>query len=125
MITLKQKGDFSKLDKYFKKSVKISKTENVTLFADKCLEKLKEATPKESGLTSESWKYVIVRRKNSTSVQFYNTNNQNGANVALLLEYGHATRSGTWIQGQNYIDPVVKETYLNILNKTWKEMTDL
>lgn len=125
MITIKQKGDFKKLDKYFTKSLKISKTENINNVADKCIEKLKAATPKDSGLTADSWKYVIVKRKNSKVLQFYNTNIQNGVNVALLLEYGHATRDGAWVEGQDFIEPIVRDAYLSIINNTWKEMTDL
>lgn len=125
MITIKQKGDFKKLDKYFTKSIKITKSINIKLFADKCIEKLKEATPKDSGLTAASWKYTIVSRKNSKTVQFYNTNIQNGVNVALLLDFGHVTRDGAWLEGKNFIEPVMKQTYLSIINNTWKELTDL
>lgn len=125
MITIKQKGDFKKLDKYFTKSLKISKFENINSVANKCIERLKAATPKDSGLTADSWEYVIIKRKGSRVIKFYNTNNQNGVSVALLLEYGHATRDGAWVSGSNYIEPVVRETYLSIINNTWKEMTDL
>lgn len=127
MITIKQKGDFKKLDRYFKRSVKTSSYENINLvnFAERCIERLREATPKNTGLTANSWRYEIIKRKNSRVLRIHNTNIQNGINIALLKDFGHATRSGTWIEGQNYIEPEVRKTYLDILNNTWKEMKRL
>jgi hypothetical protein len=125
MITIKQRGDFKKLDKYFKKSIKITRYENVEQIARDCVDRLKEATPKDSGLTSESWSYIIIERKNSKTIQINNTNIQNGVNVALILEYGHGTRNGSWIEGRNYIAPVIERLYLDIIDKAWKELRNL
>lgn len=125
MITVKQRGDLKKLDKFFKKSIKISEVNNLSVIAERCIARLKEVTPKDSGLTAESWGYNILQRKNFKVLQIYNTNIQNGAKIALLIEYGHASRNGSWVQGKHFITPTMQEEYNKILNTTWKEMKKL
>jgi len=125
MIKITQRGDLKKLDKFFKKSIKITKFRNIEEFARDCIERLKEVTPIDSGLTSESWGYIIIPRRNSKIIQINNTNIQNGVNVALILEYGHGTRNGAWIEGKNYISPVIQKIYFDIINNAWKELKDL
>ncbi len=90
--------------------------------AEQCLAELREATPKDSGLTAESWGYKITSTKKLTSVEFYNNNIQNGINIALLVEYGHITATGGWVEGREYIDPVIQRNYLKIVNDHWKEL---
>ena len=125
-IKFTHKGDFSKTKQYIKKVRKKSDLQlKATDIAEKCIEELQKVTPKDSGLTAESWKYDIIITGKTTKIVFSNTNLQNGLNVALLLEYGHATSDGRWIEGVNYIDPVIKKNYLNAINKSWKEMTKL
>lgn len=125
MIQIKQKGDFKKLDKFFKKSVKLTKFDDINALAEKCIEDLKAVTPKDSGLTANSWTYSIVKGKNYNTLHIYNTNIQNGAKIALLLEFGHVSRDGGWIEGKNFIDPTIREAYNQVLNKTWKELRKL
>lgn len=125
MIKIKSKGDWEKTDKFFKKSIKITKIDNLDLLAERCIERLKESTPKDSGLTAKSWDYEIIKRKNKNTLYIVNTNIQNGTKIALILEFGHATTDGRWIEGKNYIGPATLEAYNEILNDTWKEMKKL
>lgn len=125
MLKIKQKGDFSELDKFFKKSVKINKVNNITTIANECIRQLEMATPVDSGVTAKSWSYNIIRVKNKTTLEILNSNIQNGVNVVILLEYGHASRSGKWIPGKNFVDPIIVEAYNKILSQTWKELTKL
>ena len=125
MISIKSEGNFKKTNKYFTKTIKILKLKDIDKVAKRCIDRLKDATPKRTGLTANSWKYKIIRRKDSVDIRFYNTNNQNGVNVVLLLEYGHMTRGGTWVYGERFIDPAIKKSYNEILDSTWKEMTEL
>lgn len=125
MIKFKQKGNFENLDKYFHKSSEIVKVKDIEPIARKCVQKLIEVTPKDSGLTAESWNYLIVRNDEGVTIQINNTNIQNGINVALLIEYGHGTRNGSWIEGKNYIAPTVLSAYLEVMNSTWEELKRL
>ncbi len=123
-VTIKNHGDFSNFDNYIKKSRKTIKVNNkASLIAEDCIRDLKENTPKDTGLTAESWTYEIKNEGKKTSIIFKNTNIQNGINIALLIEFGHATPSGTWVEGREYIDQSIQQRYLTILNKNWKELT--
>ena len=82
-------------------------------------------TPKDTGLTSESWKYRIVRDKNGSSIEWYNTNVQDGIRVAVVLQYGHATKSGAFIQGRDYINPAMIPVFKEITERVWKEVTSV
>jgi len=123
MISFKQKGTFSKFEKYLDKIKKTSDVGRQAIsIADKIVDELAQATPKDTGLTASSWAYEISQMGNKVSITFLNKNLQNGLNVALLLEYGHGTPSGVWVEGKEYIDPVIQKNYLNIINNAWKEM---
>lgn len=125
MLKIKTKGNWDRTDKFFKKSVKITKIEDITTLAERCIERLKEATPKDSGLTAESWSYEIVKDRGKKTLYITNSNVQNGIKIALLLEFGHATTGGTWVEGQNFIGPITQEEYNKILSETWKELNRL
>lgn len=125
MIKIKQKGDWDRTNKFFKKSIRITKIENITLLAEKCIERLIEETPVDSGITKESWGYEIVTMKNKKSLYIYNKNIQNGINIALLIEFGHSTISGTWVEGKNFIGPITQKAYNDTLKDIWKEMRKL
>ena len=125
MIKIKSKGDWDRTDRFFKKSVKITKIKNIKILAEECIERLKDATPKDSGVTAESWSYEIVKSKNKNSLYIINSNIQNGVKIALILEVGHATIDGRWVEGKNFIEPITQEAYNKILSDTWKELKRL
>lgn len=84
------------------------------------VKKLKEMTPKDTGLTSESWSYEIVKTKNGFSVEFHNSNIQNGCAVAILIDSGHASRNGSWVEGKHFISPIMEE----LIGKTADQIFD-
>lgn len=94
----------------------------ITEIAEKGLEKFKENTPSDSGLTRESWVYEIKKNGKNWVINYNNTNIQNGMNVALLIENGHATPSGKWISGKPYIDKTLKEIQKDLDNR-WEVLT--
>jgi hypothetical protein len=126
MISIKQKGNFNKITDFFNKLNKKSRLGvQAEQIANKCISELKRATPKDSGLTADSWDYKVKIKGDITTIEFINTNLQNGMNVALLLEFGHGTPSGKWVEGKDYIEPIIQKNYLDIVNNGWKEMTEL
>lgn len=119
-------SDFSKTEKYLKRARRTARIgEAADEIGHRCVEELKKVTPKDSGLTAESWDYEININGKQTSIIFYNINIQNGMNVALLLEFGHGTPSGVWVEGQEYIEPVMRSVYLETVNTKWKELKRL
>lgn len=119
-------SNFSKTEKYLKQARRTSRIgENADEIGHRCVEELKKVTPKDSGLTAESWDYEVTINGKTTTILFTNSNIQNGMNVALLLEFGHGTPSGTWVEGQEYIEPVMQKVYLDVLTIKWKELKRL
>lgn len=118
-------GDFSKTTKFLsraKKSVRLSVLEK---YAKKGVEALASATPVDTGLTASSWNYKISNANGSISIDFYNTNKQNGVPIAIILCYGHATGNGGWVEGRDYINPAIQPIFDEMVNDLWREVTKL
>ena len=86
---------------------------------------LASATPVSTGLTANSWDYKIERKNGSATITFYNTNIQNGVPIAIILQYGHGTRNGGWVQGRDYINPAIQPIFDKIAEHAWREVTKL
>ena len=86
---------------------------------------LASATPKDTGLTAASWSYRIEQRNGSATIAFYNSNIQNGVPIAIILQYGHGTRNGGWVQGRDYINPAIQPVFDKIAENAWREVTKL
>ena len=125
MITVHSKGDFSKAKKYLfavKEKVKVSDLER---FGEEGVAALSRATPVDSGKTASSWYYEIERTKNTSTISFFNSNIQNGVPIAILLEYGHGTRNGGYVQGREYINASIQPVFDKIAEEAWKEVMGL
>lgn len=125
MLTLRQKGDFSKLTKYLMKAKDAVRKCDLNPYGKQGVAALESATPKDTGLTAGSWRYEIEHTNGRSSITFYNDNVQNGIPIAIILQYGHATRNGGWVQGRDYINPALQPIFDKIAEKAWEEVTKL
>lgn len=125
VIEFKQKGDFRKLDKYFERLKEKAKIGVLDKYGKAGVAALSESTPVRTGLTASSWYYKIKRQNGKVSLEFYNSNVNEGAPIAILLQYGHATSSGGWVQGVDYINPALKPIFDRIANDAWNEIRRL
>lgn len=125
MISFSHKGDFRKLNRYLERAKETVNVGFLDKYGREGVAALASATPVESGLTANSWYYVIVRTRGSVSIEFHNSNIQNGVPIAIILQYGHATRNGGWVQGRDYINPVIQPIFDKIVNEAWREVTKL
>ena len=125
MISFRQKGDFSKLTKFLEKSKSAVKHVDLDRYGKEGVSALASATPIDSGLTANSWYYEINQTKESTTISFNNSNIQNGVPIAVILQYGHGTRNGGWVQGRDYINPAIQPIFDKIADNAWKEVTKL
>lgn len=125
MITFKHKGDFSKAARYLEKAKQAVRIGDLDKFGREGVAALSAATPVDSGLTAQSWHYKIENNKGSTTISFYNSNVQNGVPIAIVLQYGHGTRNGGWVQGRDYINPAIQPVFDRIADNAWKEVTKL
>ena len=123
MITFKQKGDFEKLTKYLIKSKIVQIEPILRKYGDQGVKALQAATPKDTGLTGSSWYYEIERANGSATIAFYNSNIQNGIPIAIILQYGHGTGTGGWVQGRDYINPALRPIFDSIAEQAWREVT--
>lgn len=125
MIKFRQKGDFSKLTHYLEKVKEVVKLGDLDKYGREGVAALASATPVDTGLTASSWRYEIQHGNDSVSIAFYNDNIQNGVPIAIILQYGHGTRNGGYVQGRDYINPAIKPIFDKITEDAWKEVTRL
>lgn len=125
MITFRQKGDFSKLNHYFEKLKEGIKIGDLDKYGRAGVEALSNATPKDTGQTASSWYYEIKRSNGSVSIQFKNSNVHEGVPIAVILQYGHGTGTGGWVEGRDYINPAIRPIFDEIANNAWKEVTSV
>ena len=123
MISFKQKGDFSKTFKFLERAKELIHMGSLDRYGREGVAALSAATPKDTGQTADSWQYKIYRSKESVSITFSNTNFQNGVPIAIILQYGHATRNGSWVEGIDYINPAIQPVFEEIAREMWAEVT--
>lgn len=123
MISISQKGDFSKLTSFLERMKNIIKIGDLDKYGREGVAALSAATPKDSGLTANSWYYEIERGKDSVSISFYNSNVNKGVPIAIILQYGHGTRNGGYVEGIDYINPAIQPIFNKIAEDAWKEVT--
>ena len=125
MIKFRHKGDFSRLDKFLEKAKNVVRLGDLDRYGREGVAALASATPVDSGLTASSWYYEIVRKDGQVLINFNNSNIQNGVPIAIILQYGHGTGTGGWVQGRDYINPAIQPVFDKIANDAWKEVTKL
>lgn len=125
MIKIRQKGDFSKVTKYLIKAKKGIRLRDLDKYGKQGVVALSSATPVDTGLTASSWYYKIERDNSTISITFLNSNVQNGVPIAVILQYGHGTGTGGWVQGRDYINPALRPIFDKIADDAWKEVTKL
>ena len=122
MIVFRHKGDFSKTKRYMEKARKAIRLDNLDKYGREGVAALASATPVDTGVTARSWYYKITNKNGSVRISFYNSNIQNGVPIAIILQYGHGTNNGGWVQGRDYINPAVRPIFDEIVNKAWREV---
>lgn len=125
MISFRQKGDFSKLNRYFEKLKETAKIGVLDKYGRAGVEALSSATPTRTGVTAASWSYKINRKNGSVSLDFYNSNVNKGVPIAIIIQYGHGTGTGGWVEGIDYINPAIQPLFKKLADDAWKEVTSI
>lgn len=123
MITVRQKGDFRKTEKFLKKSLGRDYMKVLDKYGRYGIQALASATPKDSGETAAMWDYEIIQNGSSISVVWKNHNIVKGVNIAVILQYGHGTRNGGYVEGRDYINPALRPIFDALAESAWKEVT--
>ena len=123
MITINHYGDFKKLTNFLEKTKRMFDVSMLDKYGREGVAALSAATPVDSGKTASSWTYEIKDIKDGVALTFNNTNIQNGVPIAIILQYGHGTNHGGWVEGRDYINPAIQPVFDKIANEAWKEVT--
>lgn len=122
-IEIKSKGSFGKTFEFFHRKLTHAMWEKLYHYGELGVEALRNATPVDTGKTRDSWTYEVEVDKNQATIIWKNTNIvDEWANVAILLQYGHATRTGGYVQGRDYINPALKPVYDKITEELWGDL---
>lgn len=125
MITFRHKGDFSKSTKFLERAKEAARVGVLDKYGREGVAALASATPTDSGLTASSWYYKIENNNRSATISFCNSNIQNGVPIAIILQYGHGTGTGGWVEGRDYINPAIRPIFDKIVDSAWREVTKL
>ena len=125
MISFRQKGDFSKLTRFLEKAKNAVHIGILDKYGREGVAALASATPLDSGKTAISWYYEVQHGEGTASINFYNSNVNKGVPIAIILQYGHGTGTGGWVQGRDYINPAIQPIFDKIANEAWREVTKL
>lgn len=122
-LVVRTEGDFSKSETLLKRIMRLDFANKLKEYGEMGVAALYDATPYDTGETARSWRYIIERSKERVSISWVNDNAPRGVQVAVLLQYGHATKNGGWVEGVDYINPALAPIFEEIENKLWKEVT--
>lgn len=125
MITISSKGDWSKTTRFLKRASNLDVYSLLDKYGRQGVEALRSATPKKTGLTAASWRYDIEESKWGYTIQWSNTNINEGSNIALLIQLGHGTGTGGYVRGRDYINPALLPIFDAMADSVSKEVTDL
>lgn len=125
MIKIEHKGNFANTEKFFRKVVTSEYTNIFDRYGREGVAALASATPKDSGETANSWDYTIKHTPSGSSITWTNSHIENGVSIAMILQYGHATRNGGHVQGRDYINPALKPIFDKMTKDIWREVTQL
>lgn len=123
MIVIRHKGNFKKTEEFLRRSANRDLRPILEKYAKKGVLALSSATPINSGLTASSWDYLIEIKNSQFSIIWTNSNIVNGVPIAIILQYGHAARDGSYVQGYDYINPALRPVFDAMVDELWKEVT--
>lgn len=122
-ITFKARGELKRTTKFLNKIQRMRFSDTLNKYGEAGVQALKAATPVDSGKTAESWGYEVRTTHSGAEIVWTNTNINKGVNIAVILQYGHGTRNGGYVQGRDYINPAIRPVFDEIAESAWEEVT--
>lgn len=122
MITIRHKGSLSKTTRFLERAKHAIRLADLDRYGREGVAALASATPTDSGLTASSWYYEITYTKAGAKITFKNSNIQNGVPIAIILQYGHGTGTGGWVEGRDYINPAIQPIFDRLADDAWREV---
>lgn len=122
LISVRNTGNFQKTDRFLSGLIGVHYMRKLKKYGEKGVAALREATPKDSGKTAEAWSYEITQEPGRTAIYWKNSHVENGVNIAVILQYGHGTRTGGFVEGIDYITPAIRPIFEEMADEVWKEV---
>jgi hypothetical protein len=123
MISIKVKGDLTKTEKYLKRVKKLTLDEYLDAAGMLGVAALAANTPIDTGETAASWSYEIHKGDGVIELVWSNSNTSKGIPIVVLIQYGHATRNGGYVEGRDFINPTVQPIFDQLAKDIWTEVT--
>ena len=125
MISFRHKGNLSKTTRFLERAKETARLGVLDKYGREGVAALASATPVDSGQTANSWFYEIEHSAGSSVIRFNNSHINQGVPIAIILQYGHGTGTGGWVQGRDYINPAIQPVFDRIVQEVWREVTKL
>lgn len=122
VIIFRQKGDWKKTRKFLKRCSDLDLDDVLNLYGQEGADALAKATPKDTGKTAASWSYEVTKGRESIVITWKNSNIVDGVPIAVILQYGHGTRNGGYVEGVDYINPAMRPVFERIAARAWGEV---
>lgn len=123
LVVMKQSGSLKNFEGFLYKNRKQRLYQLLNEYGKQGVELLRDATPVDTGKTASGWDYEIEVNSQGASLYWVNNNVNEGVPIAILIQYGHATRSGSYVQGVDYINPALRPLFESMATKLWKEVS--
>ena len=123
IIKVKHKGSFKNTESFFNRALRRDYMKILRRYGDAGVALLREATPKDSGITAESWGYEIEQGDGQVSIVWTNKNENEGVNIAILVIYGHGLHNGGYVQGNDFVTPAIRPLMGQMADNVWREVT--
>lgn len=121
---VKTKGDWGKTKTFLEHAKDFDPMPILKRYGEIGVEELYLATPIDTGLTATSWYYEIEKTKDGYEISWNNRNVVDGVNIAIIIQYGHGTASGTYVQGRDYINPAMQQVFDDLAVQLWREVSE-
>lgn len=122
VITYETKGDFKKTTSFLERIKEGFNLGILDKYGRMGVSALQDATPKDTGRAASSWYYTIERKGKDVTISFNNSDIEDGCPIAIILQYGHATKNGSYVEGIDYINPAIQPVFDEIAEMAWKEL---
>lgn len=122
MVYVKADGDFGNTNSFLEKLLETVHHGDLDKYGQWGVDALSTMTPVDTGKTADSWSYQIERQNGKTAIGWYNSNINEGVCIALILQTGHGTRNGAYVEGVDYVNPAMKPIFDQIAAEAWEEV---
>lgn len=124
MIGVSSSGSFDQTVRFLNRIKGDQIYANLNRFGRQGVEALSSATPIETSETAKSWGYQVNLKGGKASISWFNTHTEDGVNIAVIIQYGHGTGTGGYVQGRDYIMPAIRPVFDRILEDVWRQVTN-